>query len=71
MARNCREMVTERRISMGDRKLSEQQVEALARPLATYLAKNIFDYYKNPENERKFQEWHFKKYGCYAPPLES
>lgn len=51
-------------------KLSEQQVEALARPLATYLSKNIFDFYKDPANEAAFQKWHFETYGCYAPALE-
>lgn len=55
---------------MGKCKLSEQQIEELARPLGTYLAQNIINYYKNPENEEKFQKWHFEKYGCYAPPLE-
>ena len=60
----------ERRTNVGERKLSDQQIEALARPLATYLSKNIFDYYKNPENEAAFQKWHFEKYGSYAPALE-
>ncbi|MBQ3542156.1 MAG: hypothetical protein IJA45_03415 [Oscillospiraceae bacterium] len=51
-------------------KLSEEQIEELAKPLGTYLAQNIIDYYKDPEHEKKFQEWHFKKYGRYAPALE-
>ena len=55
---------------MGECKLSESQIEELARPLVTYLSKNIFDYYKNPDNEVAFWKWHFEKYGCYAPPLE-
>lgn len=55
---------------MDECKLSESQIEELARPLGTYLAQNILDYYKDPAHETAFQKWHFEKYGCYAPALE-
>ena len=45
-------------------KLSNAQVEDLARP----LAKTITEFYENPDNQRKFIEWHIKKYGC--EPIE-
>ena len=52
---------------MGQFKLSEEQIEELARPLGTYLAQNIIDYYKDPEHERAYQEWFLKTYGHPAP----
>ncbi len=46
--------------------LSEQQVEALARPLV-YMAERIMDYYKDPAHEAAFQAWYLEKYGHPAP----
>ncbi len=46
--------------------LSQQQVEALARPFI-YMADVILDYYKDPEHEAAFQDWYLKKYGHPAP----
>ena len=50
-------------------KLSPEQVDTLARSLV-YMADKIIDYYKDPNNEKKFQKWHYEEFGCYAPPLE-
>jgi hypothetical protein len=33
--------------------------------LAKSLIPTSIEYYKDPENQRKYEEWHFKKYGCY------
>ena len=46
--------------------LTPQQIESLARPFV-HMADAITEYYKDPENERKFQEWYLKKYGHPAP----
>ena len=44
--------------------LSEWQVENLARFFVTKLDE-IVKYYEDPENVKKYREWHFKRYGTY------
>lgn len=41
--------------------LSKSTLNMLSRP----IIQGITDFYKKPENQQKFEEWHFKKYGCY------
>lgn len=47
-------------------KLSDLQIELLARPLVQ-MEKAIMDYYKDPEHEAAFQAWYLEKYGHPAP----
>ncbi len=51
---------------MNKIELTPEQMEALARPLAS-MAGTILEYYKNPEHEKDFQEWYLAKYGTHAP----
>ena len=44
--------------------LTPNQIEEIARTVAT-LDQTIVGFYDNPENEKAFQEWYFKKYGRY------
>lgn len=44
--------------------LSEWQVENLARFFVTKWDE-IVKYYEDPENVKKYREWHFKRYGAY------
>lgn len=46
--------------------LSEQQIETLARALVR-MEDAILAYYKNPENEAKYQAWYLERYGHPAP----
>lgn len=49
--------------------LSEWQVENLARFFVTKLDE-IVKYYEDPENMKKYREWHLKKYGTYPDDEE-
>lgn len=44
--------------------LTPNQIEEIARTVAS-LDQTIVGFYDNPENEKAFQEWYFKKYGRY------
>ena len=46
--------------------LSKSQVEDLARPFVS-MVDHIKAFYKDPENERDFQEWYLREYGHPAP----
>jgi hypothetical protein len=35
--------------------------DSLSKPLIPI----IIEFYKDPENQRNFEEWHYRKYGCY------
>ena len=35
--------------------------DSLSKPLIPI----IIEFYKDPENRRKFEEWHYEKYGFY------
>ena len=45
-------------------KLRNSQLIALAIPIVKKYDE-IIEYYKNPENERAYQEWYFERYGKY------
>lgn len=47
-------------------KLTSGQIESLARPIQG-LTEKILDFYKNPVNERAFQEWYIETFGEKAP----
>lgn len=51
-------------------KLSEWQIENLARFFVTKLDE-IVKYYEDPENEKKYQEWYFNRYGKYPNEEEN
>ena len=44
--------------------LTSTQIEDLARTVAS-INQSIIGFYDNPENEKAFQDWYFKKYGHY------
>lgn len=44
--------------------LSQTQIETLARPLVG-MVQTITDFYKNPQNEKRYREWYKQKYGHY------
>lgn len=44
--------------------LTPNQVEDLARTVAM-ISDTIEGFYRNPENEKAYQDWFFKKYGHY------
>lgn len=44
--------------------LTSIQIEELARTVAS-INQSIVGFYNNPENEKAFQDWYFKKYGHY------
>ena len=44
--------------------LSHIQVKDLARTVAT-ISDAIESFYRNPENEKAYQDWYFKKYGHF------
>lgn len=44
--------------------LTPWQIENLARPLLGMIS-TIEEFYKEPQNERAYREWYFKKYGKY------
>ena len=43
-------------------KLSKEQVNSLAHPLVGML-ETISEFFKDPQNEREYQEWYLAKYG--------
>lgn len=43
--------------------LDKAQVNELAKPFVA-MANTLAEFYNDPENKRKYQEWYFKKYGC-------
>ena len=49
---------------MSEFKLTEEQISSLARGIIEQLD-SIKEYYKDPENERKYREWYKERYGCY------
>lgn len=44
--------------------LTQSQIEDLARTVAS-INQTLVGFYDNPENEKAFQDWYFKKYGHY------
>ena len=44
--------------------LSQVQVDDLARTVAM-ISDTIEGFFNNPENEKAYQDWYFKKYGHY------
>jgi hypothetical protein len=40
--------------------LKEKQIEELARGMVDSLR----DFFNDPHNQKQYQEWHLKKYGC-------
>lgn len=44
--------------------LSAWQIENLARPLVGMLSV-MENFFKDPQNERAYREWYFKRYGKY------
>lgn len=42
--------------------LSPTQIDEIARTVAS-LSNAIEGFYNNPENEKAYQDWYFKKYG--------
>lgn len=44
--------------------LTSIQIEELARTVAS-INQSIVGFYNNPENEKAFQDWYFRKYGHY------
>lgn len=47
-------------------KIPKHEFNALSKPLIQIVT----EYFQNPENQKKFEEWHFKKYG-YNPTKAS
>ena len=43
--------------------LEEKQITELAKPFAKMVG-TLEAFFADPENDRKYQEWHLKKYGC-------
>lgn len=43
--------------------LDEKLVTELAKPFAK-MVKSLEGFYSDPENKKKYQEWHLQKYGC-------
>lgn len=43
--------------------LSQSQVVDLASPLGG-MRKMVEEFFKDPKNQKKYQEWYLKKYGC-------
>ena len=44
--------------------LSSTQINDLVRTVAM-ISDTIEGFYSNPENEKAYQDWYFKKYGHY------
>ena len=44
--------------------LTQSSIDTLALPLVG-MVDVIKEFYKNPENERAYREWHKEKYGSY------
>ena len=44
--------------------LTPSQIDELARTVAS-LEQTIVGFFSNPENEKSYQDWYFKKYGHY------
>ena len=44
--------------------LTPTQIEDLARTVAS-INQSIIGFYDNPENEKAYQDWYFKKFGHY------
>ena len=42
--------------------LSQNQIEDLARPFVG-MVDVLKDFYKDPQNEKRYREWYMKKYG--------
>lgn len=43
--------------------LDEKQATELAKPIAK-MADALEEFFKDPQNKKKYREWHLKKYGC-------
>ena len=50
--------------------LTANQIDELARTVAS-IEQHIMGFYDNPENEKAFQDWYFKKYGHINKESES
>ena len=42
--------------------LSPAQITNLAKPIVG-MAQAIQDFYKDPQNEKRYRDWYFQKYG--------
>lgn len=43
------------------KKIPQFELDILSKPLIP----KITEFYNNPENQKEYEEWHFKKYGHY------
>ena len=44
--------------------LNTTQITNLARPFVGMVGQ-IGEFFKDPQNQQAFREWHLSKYGCY------
>ncbi len=44
--------------------ITENQIEKLAKPIVG-MADEIERFFEIPENQRRYREWYFNKYGTY------
>ena len=44
--------------------MTSSQIDDIARTLAS-IDQTIVGFFDNPDNEKAFQDWYFKKYGRY------
>ena len=49
--------------------LEEKQITELAKPFAK-MVRTLEMFFDDPENKKKYQEWHLNKYGC-LPEVKS
>ena len=43
--------------------LDEKQIMELAKPFVG-MVDSLVEFYNDPQNQKKYQEWYVKKYGC-------
>lgn len=49
--------------------LDDYQVKSLAKSFVGMVDK-LTEFYSDPENKKKYQEWHLQKYGCLPKEVE-
>ena len=47
--------------------LNPWQIDNLSKPLVDKLLTQVQDFYKNPDNEKRFREWYERAYGKPVP----
>ncbi len=47
--------------------LSPWQIDNLSKPLVDKLFTQMQEFYKNPDNEKRFREWYIATYGKPVP----